>query len=104
MKHTAVQPPGGDYVFRLDSLGDGYTEAHIRERLAAARRGEPYELPSPPSALTIPLVLPIPQVKKRYTVRGGAVPRQPRRKVRGFRALYLRSFTPQRYGRARKTA
>ena len=90
VKHTAVQPPGGDYVFRLDSLGAGYTEAHIRERLAAARRGEPYELSLPPSAPPIPLVRPIPQVKKRYTVQGGAVPRQPRRKVRGFRALYLR--------------
>lgn len=90
VKHATVQPPGGDYVFRLDSLGAGYTEAHIRERLAAARRGEAYELPPPPSAPPIPPVHPIPQSRKRYTVRGGAVPCQPRRKLRGFRALYLR--------------
>ena len=80
------------------------TPKHIRERLAAARRGEPYELPLPPSAPPIPLVRPIPQVKKRYTVRGGAVPRQPRRKVRGFRALYLRYlYLLNGYRRPRRT-
>ena len=36
------------------------------------------------------LILPVPQVRKRYTVRGNAIPCQPRRKLRGFRALYLR--------------
>lgn len=87
VKHTAVQPPGGGYVFRLDSMGAGYTEADIRERLAAARKGEPYEMPIPPS---MPPVPPIPRAQKRYTVRGGVIPRQPRRKPRGFRALYVR--------------
>ena len=48
VKHTTVQPPGGGYVFRLDSMGVGYTEADIRERLAAARNGEVYELPEQP--------------------------------------------------------
>ena len=90
VKHTAVQPPGGDYVFRLDSMGAGYTETDIRERLAAVRRGEPYEMPAPPSTVPIPPVRPVPQVRRRYTVRGGAVPHQPRRKLRGFRALYMR--------------
>ena len=70
-------------------MGVGYTEADIRERLAAARRGESYEppTPEPPAA---PPVLPIPKLRKRYTVQGGVVPRQPRRKLRGFRALYVR--------------
>ena len=90
VKHTAVQPPGGDYVFRLDSMGAGYTETDIRERLAAVRRGEPYEMPAPPSTVPIPPVRPVPQVRRRYTVRGGAAPHQPRRKLRGFRALYMR--------------
>ena len=33
VKHIAVKPPGSDRFFRLDSLGDGYTEADIRDRL-----------------------------------------------------------------------
>ena len=48
VKHTAVAPPGAGRNFRLDSLGDGYTEADIRARLAAARRGTPPPLPPPP--------------------------------------------------------
>ena len=40
VKHTAITPPGGKRAFRLDSLGDGYTEADIRLRLAAVRNGE----------------------------------------------------------------
>ena len=84
-----VSPPGSDFVFRLNSMGAGYTEADIRERLIAAQKGVPYEMPTepmpPPS-----LILPVPQVRKRYTVRGNAIPCQPRRKLRGFRALYLR--------------
>jgi len=89
VKHTAITPPGSEYVFRLDSLGDGYTEADIRERLAAARRGEPYETPAQPPPPTPPIPH-VPRVKKSYTIRRGAVPRQPRRKPRGFRALYMR--------------
>ena len=37
VKHTAVKPPGSDRFVRLDSLGDGYTEADIRERLNRSR-------------------------------------------------------------------
>ena len=40
IKHTAVKPPGGQRFFRLDGLGDGYTEADIQARLSAARSGE----------------------------------------------------------------
>ena len=92
VKHTTVQPPGGGHVFRLDSMGGGYTEADIRERLAAARNGEVYELPEQPPSPVPPIFAPrpIPTVKKRYTVQGGAGPHQPRRKLRGFRALYMR--------------
>ena len=89
VKHTTVQPPGGGYVFRLDSMGAGYTEADIRERLAAARRGETYEMPTPPPP-SMPPIPPAPPRRKRYTVRQGTAPHQPRRKLRGFRALYMR--------------
>ncbi len=78
VKHTAVAPPGAGRNFRLDSLGDGYTEADIRARLAAARRGTPPPLPPPP-----------PVVPRRYTIRRGNVRQTPRKKLRGFRALYV---------------
>lgn len=78
VKHTAVAPPGAGRNFRLDSLGDGYTEADIRARLASARMGAPPPLPPPP-----------PIVPRRYTIRRGNVRQTPRKKLRGFRALYV---------------
>lgn len=36
-KYTTVQPPGAQRAIRLDSLGDGYTEDAIKERLAVQR-------------------------------------------------------------------
>ena len=78
VKHTAVTPPGGKRAFRLDSLGKGYTEADIRSRLANLRSGEAPAQPAPP-----------PMVPRRYRVRKGSVRQRPRRKLRGFRALYV---------------
>lgn len=78
IKHTAVTPPGGKRAFRLDSLGEGYTEADIRSRLAAVRSGEAPAQPAPP-----------PMIPKRYRVRKGSVRQRPRRKLHGFRALYV---------------
>lgn len=78
IKHTAVTPPGGKRAFRLDSLGDGYTEADIRSRLAAVRSGEVPAQPAPP-----------PMIPKRYRVRKGSIRQRPRRKLHGFRALYV---------------
>ena len=78
VKHTAVAPPGAGRNFRLDSLGDGYTEADIRARLASARKGTPPPLPPPP-----------PIVPRRYTIRRGNIRQTPRKKLRGFRALYV---------------
>jgi len=75
IKHTAVTPPGGGRAFRLDSLGEGYTEADIRARLVAARCGE--------------TPVPAPIIPKRYTVRRGTTRQAPRRKLHGFRALYV---------------
>ena len=87
IKHTAIRPPGGARFLRLDGMGAGYTEADIRERLTAVRNGEAYEMP--PSAPTPPKPI-MPKAGKRYAVRHGAIPAAPRRKIRGFRALYLR--------------
>lgn len=78
VKHTAVTPPGGGRAFRLDSLGDGYTEADIRARLAMIRKGTPPPLPLPP-----------PIRPRRYTVRRGSFRQTPRKKLHGFQALYV---------------
>lgn len=75
VKHTAIRPPGGQRFVRLDSLGDGYTEADLMRRLNEQRH-EPELTPAVFSE------------QKRYTVR-----RRPRRyppvKRGSFRALYL---------------
>ena len=64
VKHTAVKPPGSDRFVRLDSLGDGYTEADIRERLNRSRT-EPEAAKAAPAASThIP--------KRRYKVMHGS--------------------------------
>ncbi len=78
VKHTAITPPGGRRAFRLDSLGNGYTEADIRARLAAVRSGG---IPTPPA--------PQPIVPKRYTVKRRTYRQSQRRKLHGFRALYV---------------
>ena len=75
VKHTAVRPPGGQRFVRLDSLGDGYTEADLMRRLRM-QRGVTAAIPPEQSE------------SKRYTIR-----KQPRRyppvKRGSFRALYL---------------
>ena len=79
IKHTAIRPPGGDKFFRLDTLKGEYTEARIKERLAGIRTGGP-----PP-----PVAPMIPAEPRRYTVRHRGIHYQTRRKLRGFRALYV---------------
>ena len=75
VKHTAIRPPGGQRFVRLGSLGDGYTELDLMQRLNEQR----YE-PAPTA--------PVFSAQKRYTIR-----RRPRHylpvKRGSFRALYL---------------
>lgn len=78
VKHTAICPPGGRRFFRLSGMGERYTEAAIRERLAAIRHGNREDLP-------VQIIEP----PKRYTIRRGYLTQMPRKKVRGFRALYV---------------
>lgn len=75
-KYTTVQPPGAQRAIRLDSLGDGYTEDAIKERLAMQR-----------SNGTIAFHKPLPV--KRYCLKG-KIPAAGRRKIKGFHALYFR--------------
>ncbi|MCI9403667.1 MAG: relaxase/mobilization nuclease domain-containing protein [Oscillospiraceae bacterium] len=80
VKHTAVRPPGSGRFIRLDSLGDGYTEADLKARLGAARRGEtPVSRQEPPKS-------PFLTYGRRYYVRGGLLQHRPH-KLTGFQAL-----------------
>ena len=79
VKHTAIKPPGGQRFIRLDSLGEGYTEVDILQRLRAQRS----EAAAPmPQAQTPP---------KRYIIRKRPS-RYPPVKRGSFRALYLYYF------------
>lgn len=84
IKHTAVLPPGGKRYFRLDSLGEGYTETDIQARLAAVRSGET-PLPAPAISATVFRKL---ETGRHYRVRGPLPHR--RRKFTGFQLLYLK--------------
>lgn len=79
--HTAIKPPGSDRFFRLDSLGEGYTEANIRARLNKSR-SEP-EKPKPQA--TVPSYIP----KGRYKVKRRSPAYGEKKKLSGLRRLYL---------------
>ena len=79
VKHTAVKPPGSDRFIRLDSLGNGYTEADIRERLNRRR--------TEPDVQEIPERIYLPQ--KRYKVKRRSPARREKRRLSGLRRLYL---------------
>lgn len=85
VKHTAIIPSWSGKHFRLDSLGEGYTEADIQSRLAAFRSGE-VPLPSVPRS---PMVSPFLTSGRRYHVHGKLPQHRPRR-LTGFRALYFK--------------
>ena len=76
-KYTAVRPPGAKRFVRLDSLGEGYTEEAIKQRLMAQRSGATQK-PKQPVYHT-----------KRYRVKG-KLTRYHKRKITGFLALYFR--------------
>ena len=81
VKHTAVRPPGSERFIRLDSLGYGYTEADIRDRLNRSR-SEP-ETPEPKKAA------PVCVLKGHYKVKQRSPDHGRKRKLSGLRRLYL---------------
>ena len=87
-KYTTVKPPGARRAIRLDSLGEGYTEADILLRLSRQRIG----------GMTSPIIA---RTVKRYRVKGKLTALR-RRKITGFQALYLRYFYLLRRGRRKK--
>ena len=80
VKHTAVKPPGADRFIRLDSLGDGYTEADIRDRLNRNRTEQPM-----PESVPFPVLLP----KRKYKVKRRSLARREKRRLSGLCRLYL---------------
>ena len=87
-KYLAVGPSGSSRYVRLKSLGEDYTEDAIRARLAVPRAERQHLQPDKP-----------PRKVKQYRVHA---PMPPRKRVKGFHALYLyyvyllRGKTPKR--------
>ena len=81
VKHTAVKPPGSDRFVRLDSLGNGYTEADIRERLNKSRTQPSAPEPQAAASVYIP--------KGRYKVKRRSPAYGKKQKLSGLRRLYL---------------
>lgn len=81
VKHTAIKPPGSERFVRLDSLGNGYTEADIRERLNKSRTQPTAPEPQAAASLNIP--------KGRYKVKRRSPAYGKKQKLSGLRRLYL---------------
>ena len=81
VKHTAIKPPGSDRFVRLDSLGNGYTEADIRERLNKSRTQPTAPQTQAAASLYIP--------KGRYEVKRRSPAYRGKQKLSGLRRLYL---------------
>ena len=79
--HTAIKPPGSDRFIRLDSLGEGYTEADIRARLNKSRTGSMAPKPQKVAPSYIP--------KGRYKVKHRSAAYGEKKKLSGLRRLYL---------------
>ena len=86
-KYTTLKPPGARRAIRLDSLGEGYTEAEILLRLSRQRIG----------GMAPPIIA---RTVKRYRVNGKLT--DVRKKITGFQALYLRYLYLLRGGRRKK--
>ena len=87
-KYTTVKPPGAKRAIRLDSLGEGYTEADILLRLSRQRHGGM----APPT---------VTHAVKRYRMKG-KLSTVRKKKITGFHALYLRYLYLLRGGRRKK--
>ena len=87
-KYTTVKPPGAKRAIRLDSLGEGYTEADIMARLSKQRHGGM----APPT---------VTHAVKRYRIKG-KLSTVRKKKITGFHALYLRYLYLLRGGRRKK--
>ena len=78
VKHTALRPPGSERFVRLDSLGSGYSEEELRERIG---RGD---------------IQPMPAARRRYKVksRRGSYRRTGRSRLARLYLYYLMLLSP----------
>lgn len=85
VKHTALRPPGSERFVRLDSLGSGYSEEELRERIG---RGD---------------IQPMPAATRRYKVksRSGSYRKGRRSRLARLYLYYLMLLSPPG-GRRRK--
>lgn len=74
IKYTSIIPPFGKRPVRLDKLGTDYSEEAIKQRIIAQQNGIYIMQPS--------------QFKKVYKVKGN-IRTAPRKKLKGFQALYF---------------
>lgn len=74
IKYTSIIPPFGKRPIRLDKLGAEYTEAAIQERITAERNG----------IRTMP-----PSQRRKIYKYNGNLKKVPRKKLKGFQALYF---------------
>lgn len=74
IKYTSIIPPFGKRPVRLDKLGAEYSEEAIRQRIIAQQSGIYITQPS--------------ELKKVYKVKGN-IRTAPRKKLKGFQALYF---------------
>ena len=91
IKYTSIIPPFGESPVRLDKLGAEYSEEGIKQRIIAQQNGI--------------RIMPPSQLKKVYKVKG-SIKSAPKKKLKGFQALYFhylylfkkirRKQTPQR--------
>lgn len=81
VKHTAVRPPAAFALSASPAWGTATPRRPSGSGWARARSGHG------PSVIQKPSIA---RKQRRYTLQGGQVPRRPRRKLRGFRALYVR--------------
>ena len=77
VKHTAVKPPGSERYIRLSSLGAGYTEADLLQRLNTEM--------APQREAAAPIFLP----KGRYRIKRRYPTNRKKQKLSGLRRLYL---------------
>ena len=74
IKYTSIIPPFGKRPVRLDKLGTDYSEEAIKQRIIARQNGIYIMQPS--------------ELKKVYKVKGN-IRTAPRKKLKGFQALYF---------------
>ena len=79
VKHTAVRMPNGQRFIRLDSLGSGYSEADLKQRISQAPTVNKFSVTENE---------PLHKAQRRYHITHGKIHRH--HTLTGFHALYIK--------------